>query len=191
MFKIWRVVVVILLVDRLLNPGGTMAQGPQPPVTQPSVAAEAFGSSRVVFIENVGQFDQGAPFCLGAGGHDRARSIAVDGGDCAYVTGYTPSTNFPATTGASDPSRSTDWDAFATKLHAGGTELDYATFLGRNDWDCGEVIAVHQTGCAYVRDDRAEGVELQSVKYPSVGTPGQASMTQAHEGPLILTGSQV
>jgi len=183
-------VVILLLAGLLPGVGGTLAQKPGSIRVAPG-SAGASASKSVMFVENVSQFDQGAPFRLGGGGHDRAGSVAVDGEDCAYVTGYTPSTNFPATTGASDPRRSTDWDAFATKLHAGGTEVDYATFLRGNDWDRGEVIAVHEMGCAYVTGEGTEGIEIQSVKYPSVGTPGQASVTQAHEGPLILTGTQV
>ena len=59
MLKIWRVVVVILLVGTLPNPGNTMAQGPQPPGAEPSVTAQAFRSTPVLFIENVGQFPNG------------------------------------------------------------------------------------------------------------------------------------
>jgi len=60
MCKIWRVVVVILLVGTLLNPGDTIAQGPQPPGVEPGVTAQAFGSTPLLFIENVDQFPDGA-----------------------------------------------------------------------------------------------------------------------------------
>ncbi len=66
MFETWRVVVVILLVGTLPNPGDTMAQGPQPPEARPCATAEALGSTPVTFIENVGHLANGARF-QGAG----------------------------------------------------------------------------------------------------------------------------
>jgi len=66
------------------------------------------------------------------------------------VTGLTPSTNFPIV----DPSQSTynggEFDAFAAKLNAAGTALNYSTYLGGAGYDTGFDIAVDGAGSGYV-----------------------------------------
>jgi Beta-propeller repeat len=58
---------------------------------------------------------------LGGNGTDEGYGIAVDASGNAYVTGDTPSTNFPTTTGAFQTSNSGQLDAFVTKLNPSGT----------------------------------------------------------------------
>jgi len=83
---------------------------------------------------------------LGGNSNDRGSSIAVDGSGNAYVTGYTASTNFPITSGSlNGPS-----DAFVTKLNPDGTSFVYSTYLGGNDIDHGNSIAVDGSGNTYV-----------------------------------------
>ena len=77
-------------------------------------------------------------------------SIAVDGTGHAYVTGETGPLTFPATAGAFQPASGGGVDAFVAKLNPTGTALDYATFLGGNDLDISNGIAVDSTGHAYV-----------------------------------------
>jgi hypothetical protein len=77
--------------------------------------------------------------------------IAVDSSGNAYVTGSTDSNTYPVTSGAFDTSfNSFSWDAFVTKLSAGGDALIYSTFLGGNSCDYGYAIAVDGSGNAYV-----------------------------------------
>lgn len=54
---------------------------------------------------------------LGGRLDDFGRSIAVDPGANAYVTGYTSSINFPFTAGVFQPANAGGTDAFAAKLH--------------------------------------------------------------------------
>jgi hypothetical protein len=107
---------------------------------------------------------------LGGNSHDGALGVAVDAAGCAYVTGFTGSTNFP-TVGAlgtnihGNPITTTNihgdviafWgyplDGFVTKLDTNGTlsaSGAYSAFLGGDGVDEGIGIAVDSTGAAYV-----------------------------------------
>ncbi len=79
-------------------------------------------------------------------------ALAVDGEGAAYITGYTKSSDFPATPGAFDTTYNGGWDGYAAKLNAIGNELEYATFLGGSSDDCYEdcKISVDAGGAAYV-----------------------------------------
>jgi hypothetical protein len=84
----------------------------------------------------------------GAQSMDYGTSIAIDSFGCAYVTGYTQSTDFPMVN-PYDNSLGVQ-DAFVTKLSAAGNSLAYSTFLGGADMDVGAAIAIDGSGCAYV-----------------------------------------
>ena len=94
---------------------------------------------------------------LGGSGWDNGIAIAVDGAGCAYVTGFTYSSDCPSTAGAFDRSYNGGfldfYDAFVVKVNANGTGLAYATFLGGKGCDYGRAIAVDGIGCAYVTGD--------------------------------------
>jgi hypothetical protein len=85
---------------------------------------------------------------LGGSGEESSGGIAVDSSGNAYVTGSTPSTNFPtanalyATNGGAD--------AFVAKLNATGSALVYCTYLGGSGLDVGPDISVDSSGNAYV-----------------------------------------
>ncbi len=85
---------------------------------------------------------------LGGDSLDYGNCIAVDASGCAYVTGYTLSTNFPT----QNPYQGYQGgqDAFVTKLSSSGNTLGYSTYLGGNADDEGWGIAVDASGCAYV-----------------------------------------
>lgn len=86
---------------------------------------------------------------IGGAGNDVGEDIAVDGG-AAYVTGHTASLDFPATTGAFDPTHNGGLtDAFVAKLNAGGNALVYATYYGGSGDDQGYGISV-DAGLAYI-----------------------------------------
>ena len=85
---------------------------------------------------------------LGGSDFEIGQSIAVDGADSAYVTGYTGSTDFPTTAGAAQTTHAGDvLHAFVTKLDATGSGLVYSTYLGGSN---GLAIAVDGAGSAYV-----------------------------------------
>lgn len=117
---------------------------------------------------------------LGGQGRDVGLGIAVDNLSRAYVTGMTESPNFPTKNALRGFYRSVlfayptnvngqityavgnyltnydgsifkgNADAFVTRINAGGTGLEYSTFLGGGNEAIGQGIAVDTNYCAYV-----------------------------------------
>ena len=108
---------------------------------------------------------------LGGSGFDESYGIAVDAAGNAYVTGFTDSTNFPTTAGAFQTTFGVGGfaDAFVTKLNPTGSTLAYSTYLGGDNYDEGNGIAVDAAGNAYVTGD------ANSADFPT--TPGAFQTT--------------
>jgi hypothetical protein len=89
---------------------------------------------------------------IGGSNTDDVRGIAVDASGCAYVTGFTDSTqnSFPVTVGPDLIYNNGDHDAFVAKVNAAGTDLVYCGYIGGSEDDYGEGIAVDASGFAYV-----------------------------------------
>ncbi|HYU07061.1 MAG TPA: SBBP repeat-containing protein, partial [Thermoplasmata archaeon] len=88
---------------------------------------------------------------LGGSGTDRAFAIAVDSAGDATVAGYTNSTDFPVTPGASRTNYSGgEKDAFVARLDSAGSALVYATFLGGDFDDRAYAVALDSSGDAFV-----------------------------------------
>ncbi|MGB0015888.1 MAG: SBBP repeat-containing protein, partial [Candidatus Sulfotelmatobacter sp.] len=66
---------------------------------------------------------------LGGSQSDLGASIAVDGGNNAYVTGQTSSSNFP-TVGATQSTPGGGNDAFVSEIDSTGSALAFSTYLG-------------------------------------------------------------
>jgi hypothetical protein len=81
---------------------------------------------------------------------DEGYGIAVDVSGNAYVTGYTASTDFPIANPLPPGSLRGLSDAFAVKLNATGSRLLYSTYLGGDQRDFGQAIAVDGSGNAYL-----------------------------------------
>src|SRR6185503_12332719 len=92
---------------------------------------------------------------LGGGGGETAHGIAIHptSGE-VYVTGDTSSSNFPGTTGGAQAVHGVDFgnsDAFVARLNAALTAITQATYLGGNNQETGQAIAIHPTtGDVYV-----------------------------------------
>ena len=106
----------------------------------------AYDASRPLVIDPVLVYST----YLGGSGLDRGFGIAVDLVGQAYVTGVTPSPDFPTTAGGFQPAHSGSEDAFVTKVHRSGSALVYSTYLGGSGDDSGRGIAVDLLGQAYV-----------------------------------------
>jgi uncharacterized protein (TIGR03437 family) len=86
---------------------------------------------------------------LGGSGLDTASAVALDSAGSAYVTGTTFSTDFP-TKNPFQSAKGAQSDAFVAKINPAGTAWVYATYLGGNNVDQGNGIAVDSSGNAYV-----------------------------------------
>ena len=87
---------------------------------------------------------------LGGDDYDAGYGIAVDSNGCAYVTGATDSPDFPTKNPIMNYTGDDNGDAFITKLSTDGQSLVYSTYLGGNDCDNGNSIAVGIHECAYI-----------------------------------------
>jgi Beta-propeller repeat len=83
-------------------------------------------------------------------GQEMGTGIALDGASHAYVIGFTSAPDFPTTPDAFDRTWNGLTDAFVTKLNAGGSALDYSTYLGGSAFEFGWRIAVDRAGNPYV-----------------------------------------
>ena len=124
---------------------------------------ERRGDGLFSFGYHLGDYDPDLPlvidpcilvYCgfLGGEGYDVSfRGIAVDDAGCAYLAGYTYSTEatFPVTAGP-DLTHNGQYDVFVAKVNAAGSGLVYCGFIGGDSNDCGYGIAVDDGGCAYV-----------------------------------------
>ncbi len=125
------------------------------------------GKSPFLYSFRVGAYDHSRPLVidplisyssyLGGASDDYGTAVAVDSQGNAYVTGYTLSTDFPATTSPLQGAKSGNEDVFVAKINAAGSSLLYATYLGGGGRDYGTSIAVDGTGAAYVTGSTFSG----------------------------------
>jgi PKD repeat protein len=121
---------------------------------------------------------------LGGVKNDAAMGIAVDNLGYAYVTGYTESYNFPVISPIlnpwiSDNLNGTCSDVFVTKVSPDGKEVLYSTYLGGNNTDGGNGIAVNDTYVAFVTGFTT------SLGFPVVnGNPKNANMSSTSPCPF-------
>lgn len=87
---------------------------------------------------------------LGGDNFDWGNGIAIDASQNAYVTGWTSSQNFPVTSATYKSTSGGYRDGFVTKLGTSGATLVYSTYLGGNNDDAGNGIAVDISGNAYI-----------------------------------------
>jgi uncharacterized repeat protein (TIGR01451 family) len=90
---------------------------------------------------------------VGGSGLDRGSGIAIDQNGNAYVVGRVDSSSidFPTTPGSfSTGYRGGDFDAVVFKLNGQGNSLVYSAFLGGEENDSTEGVAVDSQGIAYV-----------------------------------------
>jgi hypothetical protein len=140
----------------------------------------------------VGAYDRGAPLVidpvlvystyLGGSGDDYGNGIAVDSSGNAYVTGVSPSINFPTTQGAVQSSYvgssgGGNSDIFISKLNTSGTALVYSTYLGGSAYGAGgTAIAVDTSGDAYITG-------LAGPSFPT--TPGAFQQKSSFGGAFV------
>lgn len=106
---------------------------------------------------------------LGGNLVDYGSAVDVDAAGNAYVTGGTRSTNFPVTSGAYQTSNAGDQDAYAVKLNAAGSALEYSTLIGGSGNDFANDSAIDAFGNVSVIGD------TRSVNFPALNAV-QASL---------------
>lgn len=132
---------------------------PSFPTTSSAYQSSFVGTSDV-FVTKIGPTGNLVYSTLLAGGQSQeGYGIAVDGQGCAYVTGYTDSSDFP-TLNPWQPAMSGYSDGFVTKLSANGSSLSYSSFLGYAYDDAGYGIALDGNGNAYIA---GETINQQSI----------------------------
>jgi uncharacterized repeat protein (TIGR01451 family) len=128
---------------------------------------------------------------IGGSGIDRASGITVDADGNAYVVGRVgdTSTDFPTTAGSlATTYRGGDFDGVAFKLNAAGNALAYSTFLGGEDNDSVEGIALDSSRNAYVvGGTRSSGFPVTASAFQSFRTGD----TDAYFTKLNAVGSTV
>ena len=120
----------------------------------------------------------------GSGGNgERGNGIAVDAAGNAYITGYTPSTDFPTLNPVQPTNRATynRETAFVTKLNASGTALVYSTYLGGSASDQGVGIALDAAGNAYVTGNTS------SLDFPTTVNAFQTAPTSLDSHAVFVT----
>lgn len=147
-----------------------------PGVTSSSAQPSLVGNFSNAFVAKLNATGSSVSYStyLGGSGGDYAKGIAVDSSENAYVVGTTASFNFPVTL---NPLQSTfgggSNDAFVSMLNPAGTALVYSTYLGGNDNDFGNAIAVDSAGNAYVTGYTAStnfpGVAAGSIQPSNLG----------------------
>ena len=146
-----------------------------------------FSGGRDAFITKLNQSGSALVYStfLGGASDEDAKSIAIDSAGCAYVAGWTGSSDFPTTLGAYDRVKNGASDAFVTKINASGSGLLYSTFLGGNDLEGSNdperatSIAIDSSSCAYVAG------YTSSVDFPV--TPGSYDTTLAGHSDAFIT----
>ena len=127
--------------------GGTTSSASFP--TTPEAFDPLFNGEEDIFLMRLSPTGKDLLYAtfLGGAGQEYYPAIAVDDSGQVYVTGRTPSSDFPTTSGAWDRSLSPGAnDAFLTKLTADGATLLYSTYIGGADDDAGLGIALGSGG---------------------------------------------
>lgn len=157
--------------------GASAASGDDFPTTSGAFQRLFGGGSNDAFVTKFDPTKSGSALIvystfLGGSDVDRGNSIAVDAAGNAYITGRTRSTDFPTQNPLQPNNLGTGlnaFNAFVTKLNAGGTALVYSTYLGGSVSDQAYAIAVDASGNAYVAG------EASSANFPTTATAFQSA----------------
>jgi hypothetical protein len=133
--------------------------------------ATGHAGSRDVFVTKIDTDGTEIVYSTYIGGtlDENTSGIAVDDSGCAYVSGTTDSTDFPALDLQLANAGGTD--GFVVKLNAAGDALVYATYLGGTANEIATDVAVDAAGHAYVcGQTRSSDFPIESPPIPVSGT---------------------
>jgi len=86
---------------------------------------------------------------LGGTESDAAAHVALNSSGCAFITGYTSSSDFP-TKRAYQTTYNGDLDVMTAMFTPDGSSLDFSSFLGGSDLDTARAIALDNSGNIYL-----------------------------------------
>jgi hypothetical protein len=91
-------------------------------------------------------------YCTYIGGNvtDYSPTLIIDSIGNSYITGFTSSLDYPTTPGAYNSINNDNDDSFITKLNSSGSDLVYSTYLGGNQNDFGDYLAIDNYGNTYI-----------------------------------------
>jgi len=116
---------------------------------------------------------------IGGSGVDGVWAHDIDPSGNVYVTGWTASNDWPATSGAYCETNEGLNDIFVAKIASNGTSLLYATYIGGTNGEWARGIAVDSNGSAYIA-----GYSL-STDYPV--TVGANQTTKSTSNDCVVT----
>lgn len=165
------------------------------PLTPGSYLSIPFGSvSLDVFLTKLNAAGDGLIYStrFGGAGSDLARSVAINASGEAYLTGFTPSGDFPTTAGAFATGLSGANDAFVFKMNAAGTAPVYSTYLGAvnsNGVEEGNEIVVDRAGNAVLVGNTLGGTGNTFPTTPGAWQPTTLGSTEGFVAKLNGNGS--
>ncbi len=123
---------------------------------------QSFGGVQDAFVTKLNPAGNALVYStyLGGAASDFGAAIAVDAAGNAYLAGYTLSFNFPLQNPLQSTRRTSN-DGFVSKLNPAGSALVYSTYLGGNDDDYIDGIALDAAGNAVVTG------ETRSTTFPT------------------------
>lgn len=111
---------------------------------------------------------------LGGGGNDIGNDIKADAAGNTYVVGTTESDIFPTTSGAFDTTHNGSKDIFVSKMAADGGSLVYSTYIGGNDTDEGNALAIDTAGSVFLTGlSRSPNYPTTAGAYDTTWSSGQ------------------
>ncbi len=139
------------------------------PVTDDAIQDELnllFGLPSDAFVTKLSPDAQTILYSTYLGGttDDEGRSIGLDADGNIYVAGNTRSDDFPLADPVQPVHAGGFEDVFVARISANGSQLDYSTYLGGEDWDRVGRLVVDVAGNAYVAGS------TRSMYFPT--TPG-------------------
>jgi hypothetical protein len=116
------------------------------------LSSGSFGNWNDVYVTKINPDGTSLIYSTYIGGNEseNANDAVLDDDGNVFITGTTFSLNYPVTQGSIKQTLSGNRDAFVTKLNADGSALIYSTYLGGNNLDDGNAIAIDPDGNAYV-----------------------------------------
>ncbi len=107
---------------------------------------------------------------LGGSLNDAVYNIALDSKQCAYVTGGTESSNFPATNGVLHPTHQGGIDGFITHLSFGGNSILHSTFLGTALYEQSFFVQTDKVNNVYVYGQCSGNYPITSGTYSNANS---------------------